>query len=151
MSDFNLEEFAKMFDTALASDNPAVKKALRNFMMVTAIVHAQEEDERNMGPLETLVKKVSELDRLVHELRHNRTKDYKDYYYGNNPTWVSTTPYPTTWNGINVNSTTSATSVTSQMTATEISQLYKDLKNDWAWKDSDIKSISETFKDVDGN
>jgi hypothetical protein len=149
MDDFNLEEFAKMFDTALASDNPAVKKALRNFMMVTALVHAQEDDERNMGPLETLVKKVSDLDRLVHELRHNKTRDYKDYYYGNNPTWVSTTPYPTTWNGINVS--TSTTSATSQMSATEISQLFKELKNDFSWKDSDIKSITEAFKDADGN
>ena len=43
MEEFNIEEFAKMFDAALASDNPAVKKALRNFMTVTALVHAQEE------------------------------------------------------------------------------------------------------------
>jgi hypothetical protein len=54
---FDITEFARMFDAALASDNPSVQKALRNFMMVAAIVHAQEDDERQMGPLETLVKK----------------------------------------------------------------------------------------------
>jgi hypothetical protein len=42
MEDFDVREFAKMFDAALASDNLAVKKALRNFMMIAAIVHAQK-------------------------------------------------------------------------------------------------------------
>jgi hypothetical protein len=94
MEDFDIREFAQMFDAALASDNPAVKKALRNFMMVAAIVHAEEQngEERLMGPLETLVKKVGDLERMVYELQNNRTykdqyRDYKDYYY-NNPTWV---------------------------------------------------------------
>lgn len=130
MEDFDLEEFAKMFDAALASDNPGVKKALRNFMIVTALVHAQEDgDERIMGPLETLVKKVGDLERMVYELQNTRTyKDqYKDYY--NNPTWVSTgTPYITS---------TTSTSGTTWMgksvddlgyTAQEISELLKDSK-----------------------
>ena len=90
MEQFDLKEFAQMFDAALASDNPAVKKALRNFMMVAAIVHAQElnEDERLAGPFETLLKKVQDLESMVRELQNNRSykehKYYKDYY--NNPT-----------------------------------------------------------------
>ena len=99
MDDFDITEFAQMFDAALASDNPAVKKALRNFMMVTAIVHSKEQtgEERLMGPLETLVKKVADLERMVYELQNTRSykdqyKDYKDKYYkdyyGTNPTWV---------------------------------------------------------------
>ena len=128
MQDFDLEEFARMFDAALASNNPAVKKALRNFMMVSALVHAQEDsDERLMGPFETLLKEVSDLKRMVHELQNNRTykdqyKDYKDYY-GTNPTWVSTgTPY--------ITSTTSSTTWkdTVGYTAQDISELMKDLK-----------------------
>jgi len=126
MEQFDITEFAKMFDAALASDNPAVKKALRNFMMVTAIVHTQELDatERQMGPLETLVKKVSDLERMIYELQNNRTykehKYYKDYY--NTPTWVY---QPNT-----SISTTSGTTWTdsSGYTAQELSELMKDLR-----------------------
>ena len=126
MEDFDLKEFAKMFDAALASDNPGVKKALRNFMMVSALVHAQEDgDERIMGPLETLVKKVGDLERMVYELQNTRVtrdryKDYKDYYY-NNPTWVyspntSTTSGTTEWKD------------SYSYTAQDLSELMKDLK-----------------------
>lgn len=124
MEDFDLKEFAQMFDAALASNNPGVKKALRNFMIVTALVHAQEDgDERIMGPLETLVKKVGDLERMVYELQNTRvTRDYRDYY--NNPTWVGTgTPY--------ITSTTSTSGTTwkdTGYTAQEISELLKDLK-----------------------
>jgi hypothetical protein len=125
MENFDLNEFAQMFDAALASDNPSVKKALRNFMMVAAIVHAQElnETERNMGPFETLLKEVGDLKRMVYELQNTRTyKDqYRDYY--NNPTWG--TPY--------ITSTTSTTSGTTWKdsygySAQELSELLKDLK-----------------------
>ena len=104
MEQFDIKEFAQMFDAALASDNPSVKKALRNFMMVAAIVHAEEGDERSMGPLETLVKKVGDLERMVYDIHTKQmTRDsYKDYkdkyytdYYGTNPTWVSTYPNTT--------------------------------------------------------
>ena len=128
MEQFDINEFAKMFDAALASDNPTVKKALRNFMMVAAIVHAQElnEDERLMGPFESLLKKVQDLESMVRELQNNRAyKDnYRDYYkdYVNtNPTWVyspntsiTTTSGATNWNS-------------SSYTATDISELLKDL------------------------
>ena len=124
MEEFDLKEFAQMFDAALASDNPGVKKALRNFMMVTAIVHAQEEGERIMGPIETLVKKVSDLERMVYELQNTRvTKDYyKDYY--NNPTWVyspNTSTTSGTYYGKGVN-----TVWTDEVS--EITDLLKDLK-----------------------
>ena len=132
MEQFDLEEFAKMFDAALASDNPTVKKALRNFMMVTAIVHAQEnnDSDRITCPLETLIKRVETLDRMVRELQYNRTttaypKDHYKDYYGTNPTWVYS---PNT-------STTSATGYygtsvdkvwTDDLDSTMISQLMKD-------------------------
>ena len=131
MEQFDLKEFAQMFDAALASDNPAVKKALRNFMMVAAIVHAEEGDERSMGPLETLVKKVGDLERMVYDIHTKQmTRDsYKDYkdkyytdYYGTNPTWVST--YPNT-------STTSSSQTWKDSvgyTAQDLSELMKDLK-----------------------
>lgn len=92
MKEFDLEEFAKMFDAALASNNPSVKKALRNFIMIAAVVHAEDSDEQIAGPLETLIKKVEVLENMIRELQHNQTvintKDYyKDYRY-NQPTWI---------------------------------------------------------------
>ena len=97
MEQFDIEEFAKMFDTALASDNPAVKKALRNFMMVTALVHSQEEvnnEERLMGPLETLLKQINELQRRVTRIEYDKssTRSYPSPY---DNTWVYNGPYPT--------------------------------------------------------
>jgi hypothetical protein len=128
MEDFDINEFAKMFDAALASDNPAVKKALRNFMMVAAIVHAQElnEDKRLAGPFESLLKKVQDLESMMRELQNTRAyKDnYRDYYkdyVGTNPTWVYS---PNT----NVSSISSTTGTNTAYSTTELKELMKDLK-----------------------
>jgi len=132
MEEFNIEEFAKMFDAALASDNPAVKKALRNFMMVTALVHAQEEvnnDERLMGPLETLLKQINELQHRVTRIEYdkNSTRSYPSPY---DNTWIYNGTYPS------VTSTTSTSSNTewkyngTDINDTMIKQLVKDLKFD---------------------
>ena len=124
MEQFDLKEFAQMFDAALASDNPGVKKALRNFMMVTALVHAQEDgDERVMGPLETLVKKVADLEAIVCEMQRNRTvtdeyRKYQDYYYGQ-PTW--------TYNP-NTSTTSGRTWTDSNYDYNDLKDLMKDLK-----------------------
>ena len=107
MEEFDVKEFARMFDAALASDNPSVKKALRNFMMVAAIVHAQEIDnEREMGPLEMLLKKVSDLERLYWDLKNTNTISTNGNYWRDahiqNPTWVykpTTTSVSTTLPG----------------------------------------------------
>lgn len=99
MEDFDLKEFARMFDTALASDNPAVKKALRNFMMVTALVHSQEDAENNKesaGPLETLLKQLDDLQSrlaIVEAERYKTTQTYPLGPYDN--TWIYNGTYPT--------------------------------------------------------
>jgi hypothetical protein len=133
---FDITEFAKMFDAALASDNPAVKKALRNFMMVAAIVHAQElnEDKRLAGPFESLLKKVQDLESIVRELQNNRTyKDnYRDYYkdyVGTNPTWVSQPYIKYTTSGTSSDAKTWKSTYNGQpIEPTEIYELLKDLK-----------------------
>jgi hypothetical protein len=134
MEDFDITEFAKMFDAALASDNPAVKKALRNFMMVAAIVHTPELDtaERNMGPFETLLKKVSDLERMYWDLKNTTittSRDYRDYY-NTNPTWVYN---PTVYSGTYTTGSTSSKSYTStymgkEVDGAELYDLLKDLK-----------------------
>jgi hypothetical protein len=136
LEDFDITEFAKMFDAALASDNPAVKKALRNFMMVAAIVHAQElnEDKRLAGPFESLLKKVQDLESMMRELQNNRTyKDnYRDYYkdyVGTNPTWVSQPYTKSTTNGTSSDAKTWKSTYNGQpIESSEIYELLKDLK-----------------------
>jgi len=129
MEQFDINEFAQMFDAALASNNPSVQKALRNFMIVAAIVHAQQnsENEGVKGPLETLLDKVSKLEETVYDLRRNNYSDYNktssDYYkqhWGSYPTWV----YSPNTSAISSSSATS----NSTLTETDIIDLLKDLK-----------------------
>jgi hypothetical protein len=109
LENFDIADFARMFDAALTSDNPSVKRALRNFMMVAAVVHAdiENQQERVMGPLETLVTKIAELERQILELRTAQNKSYKPYqdYYGVNPTWVYSPNTSSTSGTINNNGT----------------------------------------------
>ena len=102
MAEVDIYEFAKMFDAALASDNPSVQKELRNLMMLAAVVHAEEDDKRMAGPLETVLDKVNDLERMVRELQNSRreSNEYRkyseDYYYGRSNPWISSnTSYDT--------------------------------------------------------
>lgn len=119
MEEFDIHEFAKMFDAAIASNNPAVKKALRNFLMVAAIVHAEElnEAERVMGPLETLVKKVQDLEARIRQLEYTKT------YVG-----TSSPAYP--WNGtMNPTWVYNGTTTSTSSASTETSIIdYKELE-----------------------
>ena len=139
MEDFDINEFARMFDAALASDNPAVKKALRNFMIVAAIVHAEDDGETDkikaMGPLETLVKKVADLEVTLYKLQHERSyNDHKDNYYKdyyNKPRdYYNNTPWTYAPNTSTTSGTISGTSVDKVWydEATDIVDLLKDLK-----------------------
>jgi hypothetical protein len=130
MEQFDITEFARMFDAALASDNPSVQKALRNFMMVAAIVHAQElsANEKIIGPLELLIRKVTDLERMVYDLRNNNvyTRPTKEDYYKNytNPTWVYQP---------NTSISTSSNTMWKDSlgyTAQDLSKLLKDIKFD---------------------
>lgn len=60
-AEFDLELFVDMFDTALASDNPTVKKCFNNLLMVVSLVHAEDKDDQLIGPLRKLVNDVENL------------------------------------------------------------------------------------------
>ena len=125
-NDFDINEFAKMFDAALASDNPAVKKALRNFMMIAAIVHAAEDnsEERLMGPLETLVRKVYDLETLIRKLDNYNTSSH-DYYnklYGNQ-TWINDNTYNPNTSNTNTTSISNRTGIASYKNWADTSDL----------------------------
>lgn len=57
--EFDLETFINLFDTAMSSKNPAVQKALKNLLLLAAIVR---EDEINVdGPLRRLTRDMMAL------------------------------------------------------------------------------------------
>jgi hypothetical protein len=148
MDDFDITAFAKMFDAALASDNPAVGKALRNFMMIAAIT---ESDNDSVGPFESLLRRM---DAAEHELRDLKRTSYTPYpgstgYPSGSifpPTYHST--YAT--NGIaNFPTSASGTNSSNSMTPQAIEELINDMTTDEYWSDNDVSSLTKAFKDFD--
>jgi hypothetical protein len=99
-SDFDLETFVDLFDTAMTSDNPAVQKAFKNLLMITAIVHAKQEGLQSpQGPLRRLVDDIHNLNRRLTDLENQKiypgggfippTQVPMPTYPGVGPTWVS--------------------------------------------------------------
>lgn len=68
-ADFDLETFVDLFDTAISSDNPTVQRALKNLILVSAIVNAQENSEGlRKGPLRRLVDDIQTLHKRIGNL-----------------------------------------------------------------------------------
>ena len=101
-SEFDLELFAKLFDAALASNNPSVKKALRNFMLVASLADADNANDTPKGPFSDLLNTVNQLERRlkileIQNLNHQQTDDiFKKYKDQSQPPWPYNT---TTWYG----------------------------------------------------
>lgn len=55
-----MEQLVKLFDFALTSDNPAVKKALKNLLLLVSIVEP-EEANKTPGPLSQLQDEIMKL------------------------------------------------------------------------------------------
>lgn len=83
--DFDLENFVRLFDTAMTSDNPTVRKAFKNLMIVATLVDSDNEN-KNIGPLENLLREVRSLHSRVRVLETNS----QNYKYG--PV-TTTSPY----------------------------------------------------------
>ena len=58
--ELDLEKFVELFDAAMSSDNPTVKKCFNNLLMVVAFAHSGDEKVKN-GPLTKLVTDVNAL------------------------------------------------------------------------------------------
>jgi hypothetical protein len=106
-ADFDLEAFVDLFDTAMTSDNPAVKKAFKNLMLIAAIVNSENKDEAiRQGPMRRLVEDQKNIIRRLNELEDQQRM--RGGYtitpapmpsYPTNPTWTApntNTPWPTT-------------------------------------------------------
>jgi hypothetical protein len=99
-SDFDLETFVDLFDTAMTSDNPAVQKAFKNLLMIAAIVNSENKQESIIkGPLRRLVDDVRNLNRRLSDLENQKIYPGGGYTpipptqvpipsYPNGPTWI---------------------------------------------------------------
>lgn len=68
-ADFDLETFVDLFDTAMSSDNPAVQRALKNLVLISAIVNAQENpDSIRRGPLRKIVDDILSIRKRLEQL-----------------------------------------------------------------------------------
>lgn len=88
-ADFDLETFVDLFDTAMSSDNPAVQKALRNLIMIAAIVNAEDKDAgMRKGPLRRVIDDQNNIIRRLERVENDRI-------YPQTPTpYVPGTPVP---------------------------------------------------------
>jgi len=68
-ADFDLETFVDLFDTAMSSDNPSVQRALKNLVLISAIVNAQENpDSMRRGPLRKIVDDIVSIRKRLEQL-----------------------------------------------------------------------------------
>ena len=151
-----MEQLVKLFDFALSSDNPAVKKALKNLLLLVSIIEPEEESHRP-GPLRSLQDEImklrTEILRLSNDMsiikEHNRTGRTTPYmptgtYPNVYPTTYPTT-YPNTWT-ITTSTPTTSSSVTSVvstkgLTNMSVSSMDTDNLNDL------IKEYKSNIKD----
>jgi len=138
MDNNDIQDLARLIDTALASDNPSVKKALRNFMLIVSIVDSENSESTIKGPFSELFSRIESLTRRVESLEKN---DYNKAYRGTttvNPytTWVDTSKTYIT-NGINPTTSSYSSTLSS----------YSSAINSVSLKDLEIE-MSSILKDI---
>jgi hypothetical protein len=74
-SDYDLERLTELFDEALTSDDPRVKNALRQLMMMVILTSDDHEDkDKGMygrrGPMRRMQEDLNDLRRAVADLKH---------------------------------------------------------------------------------
>jgi hypothetical protein len=115
-ADFDLETFVDLFDTALTSDNPTVRRAFKNLILVASIVQAEENrDGLANGPLRRLVEDIRSLNRRIGNLEsqgaYRAQQVPPGYSYTTSAGTTSISP-ATYWNQVRAtNSTLASTGV----------------------------------------
>ena len=64
-ADFDLDQFVRMFDEALTSEDPRVIDALRGLLMIVALTRPEAKTSVERGPLRRLVNDVTNLNRRL--------------------------------------------------------------------------------------
>lgn len=102
--EFDLEKFVELFDVAMTSDNPTVRKAFKNLLIVAALVDSETEN-KIPGPLRQLMADVGELKSrmiTIERSKYNSTPSMygpitTGYPSTNNPTWTVNNIPPITY------------------------------------------------------
>jgi len=72
-ADFDLETFVDLFDTAISSDNPAVQRALKNLLMIAAIVNAEDKEAgMRQGPLKRVLEDQRNIIRRLERIENDK-------------------------------------------------------------------------------
>ncbi len=79
MNDEQFEQFIKLLDAALVSDDKKIKSALRKFMFIMAL--NLSDDDCEPGPFTKMMETMDDLQRRLAQVE------------GQNTTWTQTTPY----------------------------------------------------------
>ena len=70
-ADYDLERFIEMFDTAMMSNDPRIKQALRQLMMMVILTDSgdhESKQRRDPGPLQEMFDDLKDLRRRVHDI-----------------------------------------------------------------------------------
>ena len=90
-ADYDLDRFVDMFDQAMTSDDPRIKQALRQLMMMVILTDTGDHEGQkraSRGPLRQVVDDVHELTRQMHRLDnevHNLRN--RDSQRASTPNW----------------------------------------------------------------
>lgn len=84
-ADYDLERFIEMFDQALTSDDPRVKNALRQLMMMVILTDTDDhEGKQRQGPLRRMQEDIRDMARRMERLDYELTqlKQYQSVQRG---------------------------------------------------------------------
>lgn len=126
--DFDLERFVDLFDTAMSSNNPTVKKSFKNLLMVAALAEGENQDPK-IGPLRGLLKSVENLQQRVAVLEASKSSTYGPVPTPYTPTWTITNPVttPVTTVGIAPTYTSTTTNMGSSSSGYSLDNIYQTL------------------------
>lgn len=90
--DIDLETLIDLFDTALTSNNPAMKKAIKNLLLIATLIDSElEPEQRIRGPLGQALDDMRDLTRRMDRLESDRwqvTNPGPGGPYTPNPNWI---------------------------------------------------------------
>ena len=93
-ADFDLETFVDLFDTAMSSDNPAVQRALKNLLMIAAIVNADDPDAgMRKGPLRRVIDDQNNIIRRLERVEGGQWNPAQPKQFGPMPGTMPVTPW----------------------------------------------------------
>ena len=114
-SDVDFEQFIKLLDGALASDDKTVRQALRKFLFVAAMVLG---DDCEPGPFTKMMETMDEMQKRLHDLENKTattTDSFPQWPAPGSPYWgggSAAGPYITYTNNGTSSGSTNATSTT---------------------------------------